>query len=97
MPGCFWFWLGVLILHMGHPFCVSINIHMLTNTIIAVTLGLAILVWAILILRSVGHQFPTAYQLLKESPEITRREWIAVRGLICLMLVFALLLLTQLF
>ena len=78
-------------------FCVWINIRMLTNTLIAVSLALAILIWAIVILRSVGHQFPTAYQLLRESPEITRREWIAVRALICLMLVFGLLLLTQLF
>ena len=70
---------------------------MLTNTLIAVSLAVAILVWAIVILRGVGHQFPTAYQLLRESPEITRREWIAVRALICLMLVFGLLLLTQLF
>lgn len=71
---------------------------MFTNTLIAVILGLVILLWVmIIVVRGVGHQFPTAYQLLRESPEIARREWIAIRGLICLMLVLGLLLLTQLF
>ena len=70
---------------------------MFTDTFIAVILGLAVLLWAcVIVVRGVGHQFPTAYQLLRESPRIARREWIAIRGLICLMLVFVLLLLTQL-
>ena len=70
---------------------------MFTDTFIAVVLGLVILLWVtILVIRGVGHQFPTAYTLLKESPEIARREWMAIRGILGLMLVFGLLLLTQL-
>lgn len=68
---------------------------MFTDTFIAVILGLVILAWvAIIVVRGVGHQFPTAYTLLKESPEIARREWIAIRGILCLGMVFLLLLLT---
>lgn len=71
---------------------------MLNSIVIAVLLGLVILAWAcVLVIRGAGHQFPTAYQLLRESPTIARREWIAIRGLICLMLVVVLLLLTALF
>lgn len=71
---------------------------MFSDSIIAVLLGLVILAWVtIIVIRGVGHQFPTAYTLLRESPNIHRREWIALRGIICLMLVFLLLLLTQLF
>jgi len=70
---------------------------MSTNTFIAVLLGLAVLLWAcVIVVRGAGHQFPTAYTLLRESPRIARREWIAIRGLICLAMVFGLLLLTQL-
>ena len=70
---------------------------MFSDTMIAVLLGLAVLLWAcVIVIRGVGHQFPTAYQLLRESPTIARREWIAVRALICLGMVFLLLLLTQL-
>jgi len=71
---------------------------MFSDTFIAVVLGLVILAWVmIIVVRGVGHQFPTAYTLLKESPEIARREWRAIRGIIGLGLVFLLLLLTQLF
>ena len=71
---------------------------MLNSIVIAVVLALALLLWVtIIVVRGAGHQFPTAYQLLRESPEISRREWIAVRGLICLMLVFVLLLSTSIF
>ena len=60
-------------------------------------MALVILLWVmIIVIRGAGHQFPTAYQLLRESPEIARREWLAIRGIICLGLVFLLLLLTQL-
>lgn len=97
MPSEFLVLVGCADSALGDQFCVRINIRMLANTLIAVSLAVAILIWAIVILRSVGHQFPTAYQLLRESPEINRREWIAVRGILCLMLVFGLLLLTQLF
>ena len=70
---------------------------MFTDTFMAVVLALVILAWvAVIVVRGVGHQFPTAYQLLRESPGIARREWIAVRALICLGLVFVLLLLTAL-
>ena len=71
---------------------------MFTNTLIAVLLALVILLWVtIIVIRGAGHQFPTAYTLLRESPSIARREWIAIRGIICLAMVFGLLLLTQLF
>ena len=70
---------------------------MLSNTLIAVLSALVILLWVtIIVIRGAGHQFPTAYTLLRESPEIARREWIAIRGIICLGMVFVLLLLTQL-
>ncbi len=70
---------------------------MLSNTLIAVLLALVILLGVtFIVIRGAGHQFPTAYQLLRESPTIARREWIAIRGLICLGMVFVLLLLTQL-
>ena len=49
------------------------------------------------IMSGIGHQFPTAYQLLKESPEIDRRERIAIWGILVLMAVFLLLALTVLF
>ena len=71
---------------------------MFSDTFIAVVLALVILAWVtVIVIRGAGHQFPTAYTLLKESPEIARREWIAIRGIICLGMVFVLLLLTQLF
>ena len=70
---------------------------MFTDTFIAVVLALVILAWvAVIVVRGVGHQFPTAYTLLRESPEISRREWIAIRGILGLAVVFGLLLLTQL-
>ena len=68
----------------------------MNSIVIAVLLGLVLLLWVtIIVVRGAGHQFPTAYQLLRESPEISRREWIAVRGLICLIVVVVLLLLTS--
>ena len=70
---------------------------MLNSIVIAVVLGLVLLAWAmIIVIRGAGHQFPTAYTLLKESPEIARREWMAIRGLVCLAMVFVLLLSTAL-
>lgn len=41
------------------------------------------------------HQFPTAYQLLKSSPSIDRREMWALRMIAVLSVVFILLMLTQ--
>ncbi len=71
---------------------------MLNSIVIAVLLGLVLLLWVtIIVVRGAGHQFPTAYQLLRESPEISRREWIAVRGLIGLIVVVVLLLSTSIF
>ena len=65
--------------------------------VIAVVLGLVLLAWAmIIVIRGAGHQFPRSYQLLRESPTIHRREWIAIRGLVCLGMVFLLLLSTVL-
>ena len=70
---------------------------MFTDTAIAIVLALVILAWVmVIVVRGVGHQFPTAYTLLKESPRIARREWLAIRGIICLAMVVVLLLLTQL-
>ena len=70
---------------------------MFDSIVIAVVLGLVLLLWvAVIVVRGVGHQFPTAYTLLRESPSIARREWLAIRGLVCLAMVFGLLLLTQL-
>ena len=70
----------------------SIMITLFTILLLALIVGLA--------LRSVpgtGHQFPTAYTLLKSSPGIDRRERIAIGGILVLMVVFVLLLLTSLF
>ena len=68
---------------------------MFTDTAIAIVLALVILAWVtVIVVRGVGHQFPTAYTLLKDSPSIHRREWIAIRGILGLGLVFLLLLLT---
>jgi len=49
------------------------------------------------IMPGIGHQFPTAYQLLKSSPGIDRRERIALWVILALMAVFVLLALTTLF
>jgi len=49
------------------------------------------------IMSGIGLQFPTAYTLLKESPEIDRRERIALWGILALMALFLLLALTTLF
>jgi hypothetical protein len=69
---------------------------MLANTLIAVILGLVLLLGAcVIVLR--GHQFPRSYQLFGESPSIARREWIATRGIIGVLVVVVLLLLTALF
>jgi len=65
----------------------------------AITIFLLVLVVALWcwIMSGIGLQFPTAYQLLKESPEIDRRERIAIWGILALMAIFLLLALTQLF
>ena len=49
------------------------------------------------IMSGIGHQFPTAYTLLKSSPGIDRRETWAVRFILALMVVFLLLAVTTLF
>ena len=46
------------------------------------------------IIREVGLQFPTSYTLVKSSPRIDRRERIALRFILGLMVLFALLLTT---
>jgi hypothetical protein len=46
------------------------------------------------IIREVGLQFPTSYTLVKSSPSIDRRETVAVRFILVLMVLFALLLTT---
>jgi uncharacterized membrane protein YdbT with pleckstrin-like domain len=71
---------------------------MLANTLIAVIVGLVLLLGVcVIVVRGAGHQFPRSYQLLRESPSIARREWIATRGIICVLVVVVLLLLTALF
>ena len=64
--------------------------------IILCVVALCIL-WAV-IASSVGKsslQFPTAYQLLKSSPSIDRKEMWALRVIVAVIVVFILLLLTS--
>ena len=63
-------------------------------TIFLLVLAVALWCW---IMSGIGLQFPTAYTLLKESPEIDRRERIALWVILGLIVVFVLLLLTSLF
>lgn len=72
---------------------------MFTN-LIAVTV-LAICLWAVVrtftrVGQDSGHQFPTAYQLLKDSPRIQRREALALRFISVLLVLFLLLMFTTL-
>ena len=71
----------------------SIMIAVFTILLLALIVGLALGIF----LAGSGHQFPTAYQLLKSSPGIDRRERIAIWVILALMAVFVLLALTQLF
>ena len=67
-------------------------------TILIITVTAVLGTWALRrLLRSdqSHHQFPTAYQLLKSSPSIDRREMWALRMIAVLSVVFILLLLTQ--
>ena len=68
-------------------------------TITAIALIVSITIW--IVRRACARcdarsqrQFPTAYTLLKSSPLIDRRETVAVRFILVLMVVFVLLLLT---
>jgi hypothetical protein len=70
------------------------------KTLIAITAILliaAITTWIVrrCCARCDGAQFPTSYTLLKSSPQIDRRETVAVRCILVLMVVFVLLLLTS--
>jgi hypothetical protein len=72
------------------------------KTLIAITAILLIVAITIWIVRRACHrcdgaQFPTSYTLLKSSPQIDRRETMAVRVILGLMVAFVLLLLTSLF
>jgi len=60
-------------------------------TIFLLVLVVALWCW---IMSGIGLQFPTAYTLLKESPEIDRRERIALWVILGSMVLFILLLLT---
>jgi len=64
--------------------------------ITAVALIVSITTWIVrrCCARCDGAQFPTSYTLLKSSPGIDRRETVAVRFILVLMVVFVLLLLT---
>jgi len=66
-------------------------------TITAIALICAITTWIVrrCCARCDGAQFPTSYTLLKSSPLIDRRETVAVRFILGLMVVFVLLLLTS--
>jgi hypothetical protein len=68
----------------------------MTSVITILLLAALVGLWC-WIMSGIGLQFPTAYQLLKESPEIDRRERIAIWGILVLMAVFLLLALTVLF
>jgi hypothetical protein len=68
------------------------------TTILIITVTTVLGTWALRrLLRSdqSHHQFPTAYQLLKSSPSIDRREMWALRMIAVLSAVFLLLLLTS--
>jgi hypothetical protein len=67
----------------------------MTSVITILLLAVLVGLWC-WIMSGIGLQFPTAYTLLKESPEIDRRERIAIWGILVLMAVFVLLALTQL-
>jgi hypothetical protein len=76
-----------------------INNCMITSILI-ITVTTVLGAWALCrLLRSdqSSHQFPTAYQLLKSSPSIDRREMWALRAIVVLMAVFLLLLATSQF
>jgi hypothetical protein len=67
-------------------------------TILIITVTTVLGTWALSrLLRSdqSHHQFPTAYQLLKSSPSIDRKEMWALRVIAVLSAVFILLLLTS--
>jgi hypothetical protein len=66
-------------------------------TLFTILLLIVLVGLAFRILAGSGHQFPTAYQLLKSSPGIDRRERIAIYGILVLMAVFLLLAVTALF
>jgi hypothetical protein len=65
--------------------------------IVAIALIAAITIWVVkrCCARCDQRQFPSAYTLLKSSPRIDRRETVAVRFILVLMVVFVLLLLTS--
>jgi hypothetical protein len=65
--------------------------------IVAIALIVAITIWVVkrCCARCDQRQFPSAYTLLKSSPLIDRRETVAVRFILVLMVVFVLLLLTS--
>ena len=65
--------------------------------IVAIALIVAITIWVVkrCCARCDQRQFPSAYTLLKSSPGIDRRETVAVRFILVLMVVFVLLLLTS--
>ena len=67
------------------------------TTVIAILVLIVLVGLWCWIMSGIGLQFPTAYTLLKESPGIDRRERIAMRGILVLMIVFLLLALTSLF
>ena len=67
------------------------------TTVIAILVLIVLVGLWCWIMSGIGLQFPTAYTLLKESPEIDRRERIAIYGILVLMAVFLLLALTSLF
>ena len=68
-------------------------------TITAIALIVAITIWVVKrsCARCDQRQFPSAYTLLKSSPQILEREMWALRVIAVLSLVFVLLLLTSLF
>jgi hypothetical protein len=67
------------------------------TSILIITVIAVLGTWALRRLNQSGHQFPTAYQLLKSSPSIDRREMWALRAIVVLMAVFLLLLATSQF
>lgn len=67
------------------------------TSILIITVIAVLGTWALRRLNQSGHQFPTAYTLLKNSPSIVHREMWALRVIVVLMAVFILLLVTSQF
>jgi hypothetical protein len=67
------------------------------TSILIITVIAVLGTWALRRLNQSGHQFPTAYQLLKSSPSIDRKEMWALKAIVAMAVIWFLLLLTSQF